>query len=258
MLMWAIHADREVDGNKAKSYLHAVPRYQQIVRYLPRAKSALGPPTTLLATFLDEKLLWLRNNLSDIEIRGNDGRHLDRIVGDPSRGEWYKRRNGEIFIAHFMTGKNRFGTPYRFDLSKQPDIKAAVDETLAPLHPEATPQVIGGCWVQEGRAAVARRPKGQKGLRRRQICLPIAEQGAPPRHLCDPAGCAVRASHLGALRDVAPQTVGQGDADQKSDVRHSRHPARHQGQDRCAGDPGGSAATPAALQHVQEDSTSLE
>jgi hypothetical protein len=128
--MQALQADKEVQGNKPKSDLHAVPSYEMLVRYLPRIKAALGPSTIWLAAFLQVNLLGLRDNLGGIEIRADDGQLFDPVAGDPSRAEWYNRNTGKIYVAHFKTDKSRFGTPYCFKLSQNPDIKAAVDETL--------------------------------------------------------------------------------------------------------------------------------
>jgi len=163
-LFQAIQADREVQGNKAKSDLHAVPSYEMLVRYLPKIKSALGPSTTWLAAFLQVKLLGLRDNLGGIEIRGDDGRRFDPTVGDPSREDWYNRLSGEIYIAHFKTGKSRFGTPYSFDLSKHSDIKAAVDATLAPGHPETDRKWLVGIGRKKDGLPLPAGPKVKKAF----------------------------------------------------------------------------------------------
>jgi hypothetical protein len=104
-LFQAIQADREVQGNKAKSDLHAIPSYEMLVRYLPKVRSAVGPSTTWLAAFLQVKLLGLRDNLGGIEIRDDDGRRYNPSVGDASRDDRYNRRTGEIYIAHFENGE---------------------------------------------------------------------------------------------------------------------------------------------------------
>jgi hypothetical protein len=83
------------------------------------------------------KLFGLCDNLGGIKTRTDDGRRLDPSVGDLSSNGWYNRRTGEIYFARFKIGKSRFGTPSSFDLSKHPDSKAALDETLEAGHPEA-------------------------------------------------------------------------------------------------------------------------
>ena len=148
-LMQAIQADKETQGNKPRSALHAVPSYEMLQRYLPRIKSAIGPNTKWLAAFLQTKLLGLRDNLGGIEILRSDGRRYDPSVGDSSRFDWYNRNSGKIYIAHFKTGKSRFGSPYEFDISKHPEIKRAIDETLAPGHPEANRKWLVGVGVNK-------------------------------------------------------------------------------------------------------------
>jgi hypothetical protein len=164
-LMQALPADKEVQGNKPKSDLHAVPSYEMVVRYLPRIKAALGPPTVRLAAFLQVKLLGLRDNLGGIEIRADDGRRFHPAVGDPSRADWYNRNTGEIYVAHFKTDKSRFGTPSSFKLSQHPGIKAAVDETLASGHPEAGRKwLVGVGRKKDGQIPLPAGPKVKRGF----------------------------------------------------------------------------------------------
>jgi hypothetical protein len=99
-------------------------------------RSTVGPSTTWLAAFLQVKLLGLRDNHGGIEIREDNGCMYSPSVGEASRDDRYNHRTIEIYIAHFKTGKSRFGTPYLFDMSKHVDIEASVDATLASWHPE--------------------------------------------------------------------------------------------------------------------------
>ncbi len=53
-----------------------------LLRYLPKIKEKLGVSTKYLATFLQVKLLGLRDNLGGIEIRESDGKVYDPSIGD--------------------------------------------------------------------------------------------------------------------------------------------------------------------------------
>ena len=146
-LFQAIVAAKEVQKNKTKSELHAVPSYEMLLRYLPKIKDKLGVSTKYLAAYLQVKLLGLRDNLGGIEIRDTDGKIYDPSIGDSSRADWYNRKSGRLYIAHFKTSGSTMGRPYDFQLKDMPEVKAVVDETLAPGHPESKRKWLVGVGV---------------------------------------------------------------------------------------------------------------
>ena len=110
-----------------------------------------------LAALLQTKIPGLRNNLGGILIKTDDGRIYDRTVGESSREDWYNRRTGRLYIAHFKTNKGRLGTPYDFDLKNIPELKNTIDHTLRPDHPQADCKCLVGVGVNmDGLPASAR------------------------------------------------------------------------------------------------------
>jgi hypothetical protein len=93
--------------------------------------------------------------------------------------------------VHFKTGKSRSGTPYSFDMSKHPVVKAAVDETLAPGQPEA-------------------RSKWLVGVGRKKDGLPLPA-GRQVKKAFPTAGLVLRQLNKGRLIDTSVTTL---------DVRH--------------------------------------
>jgi len=78
----ALAANQEVQGNKTKNELHAIPSYELIKSYLPKIKDKLGADSlSYLAALLQTKILSLRNNFGGVLIRIDDGRIYDRTVG---------------------------------------------------------------------------------------------------------------------------------------------------------------------------------
>jgi len=134
----ALSANQEVQGNKTKNELHAIPTYELIKSCLPKIKDKLGADSlSYLAAMFKTKILGLRNNLGGVLIRTDDGQIYDRAVGESSREDWYNRRTGRLYISHFKTIKSRLGTPYDFDLKNLPELKNVIDLTLRPDHPQA-------------------------------------------------------------------------------------------------------------------------
>jgi len=113
-LFQAIVAAKEAQKNKTKNELHAVPSYEMLLRYLPKIKDKLGMTTKYLAAYLQVKLLGLRDNLGGIEIRESDGKMYDPSIGDSSRADWYNRKSGRLYIAHFKTSGSTMGRPSNF------------------------------------------------------------------------------------------------------------------------------------------------
>jgi hypothetical protein len=104
---------------------------------LPKTKAELGVTTQYLAAFLQVKLMGLRDDLGGFEIREFDGRNYDPSLGDSSRADWYNRKSGRLYIAHFKTSGTKMGRLYDFQLKDMLEVKAVVDQTLAPGHPQA-------------------------------------------------------------------------------------------------------------------------
>jgi hypothetical protein len=129
-------ANSEVQGNKTNNDIQAIPAYDLIKFYLPKIKDKLGADSmSYLTVFLQTKLLGLRDNLSGVEIRADDGGLYDRTIGESSRKEWYNKASGRLYISHFKTNKSRLGTTYDFALKDIPELKKAIDHTLRPAHP---------------------------------------------------------------------------------------------------------------------------
>jgi hypothetical protein len=146
----ALAANQEVQGNKTKNELHAIPSYELIKSYLPKIKAKLGAGSmSYLAALLQTKLLGLRDNLGGIEIRTDDGGLYDRTVGESSRRDWYNKNSGRLYISHFKTNKSRLGTPYDFALKDIPELKNAIDHTLRPDHPQADRKYLVGVGVNK-------------------------------------------------------------------------------------------------------------
>jgi hypothetical protein len=79
-------ANQEVQGNKTKNDMQAIPSYELIKPYLPKIKDKLGADSlSYLAAMLQTKIFGLRDNLGGIEIRSDDGGIYDRTVGESSR-----------------------------------------------------------------------------------------------------------------------------------------------------------------------------
>ena len=134
----ALAANSEVQGNKTKNDMQAIPAYELIKSYLPKIKEKLGADSlSYLAALLQTKLLGLRDNLGGVEIRADDGGLYDRAKGEDSRRDWYNKTSGRLYISHFKTNKSRLGTPYDFALKDIPELKNAIDHTLRPAHPQA-------------------------------------------------------------------------------------------------------------------------
>jgi hypothetical protein len=209
-LFQAIQADREVQGNKAKSPLHAVPSYEMLVRYLPKIKDKVGASTGWLAALLQVKLLGLRDNLGGVEIRRDDGPVYNPTAGDSSRDDWYNRTTGRLYIAHFKTAGARFGTPYDFQLSDVRGLKEAVDETLRDGHPEA-----GRAWlVGVGRGG------GDHSVR---AGLPLPA-GPKIKAAFMAAGLVFKQLNRGKLIDTSPTPV---------DIRHAQVTWKHREMSRA-------------------------
>ena len=116
--------------------MHAIPSYELLLKYLTKVKAEVGVTTQYLATFLQVKLMGLRDNLGGIKIRETDGKIYDPSLGDSSRADWYNRNTGMLYIAHFKTSGATIGRPYDFQLKDMPEVKAAVDK----LWPRVTPK----------------------------------------------------------------------------------------------------------------------
>jgi hypothetical protein len=127
--------------------MHAIPSYELLLKYLPKVKAEFGVTTQYLAAFLQVKLMGLRDNLGGIEIRETDGKIYDPSLGDSSRADWYNRNTGRLYIAHFKTSGSTMGRPYDFQLKDMPEVKAVVDQTLAPGHPQAKRKWLVGVGV---------------------------------------------------------------------------------------------------------------
>jgi len=111
----ALAANQEVQGNKTKNDLQAIPTYELIKSHLPKIKAKIGPDSlAYLTALLETKLLGLRDNLGGIEIRMEYGGLYDRTIGESSRKDWYNKNSGRLYISHFKTNKSRMGTPYDF------------------------------------------------------------------------------------------------------------------------------------------------
>ena len=103
--------------------------------------------TKYLAAFLQVKLIGLRDNLGGIEICETDGKIYDPSLGDSSRADWYNRKTRRLYIAHFKTSRSTMGRSYDFQLKDMPEVKAVVDQTLAPGHPQAKRKWLVGVGV---------------------------------------------------------------------------------------------------------------
>ena len=178
-LLQAIQADREVQANKPKNPLHAVPSLQMLERYLPKIKEKQGPSTTWLAALLQVKLIGIRDNLGGIFVRTTDGRRFDPAVGDSSREDWYNRSTGRLYISHFKTGKSRFGTPYEFDVDRAPEVKRAIEETLAEDHPEAKREFLVGIGLKKDGLPAPAGAKVKKAFQSAGLVFTRMNKGKP-------------------------------------------------------------------------------
>jgi hypothetical protein len=77
----ALAANSEVQGNKTKNDMQAIPAYELIKAYLPKIKEKLcAESLSYLAAQLEMKLLGLRDNLAGIEVRSDDGGLYDITI----------------------------------------------------------------------------------------------------------------------------------------------------------------------------------
>jgi hypothetical protein len=146
----------------------------------------------------------LRDNLGGIEIRETDGKIYNPSLGDSSRADWYNRNSGRLYIAHFKTSGSAMGRPYDFQLKDMPEVKAVVDETLAPGHPQAKRKWLVGVGVGSS-----------KNDTRANLPLPV---GSIIGEAFAKAGLVFEQLHQGKYKVKGPTPV---------DIRHSQITWKH-------------------------------
>ncbi len=82
---------------------------------------------------LQVRLFGLRDKFCGVEILETAGGFYDPSIGDGSRGDWYSRNTGQLYISHFKKQGSAAGRPYDFMIKE--DMRKAVDDTHAPGAP---------------------------------------------------------------------------------------------------------------------------